>query len=235
MKEDSCHSFELTTPRFEQEADQLSAQLLSLNPDQLQSVYGCSDKMLHKILEQMEPERNGIHAAPTPALLAFDGVVFDAMAPEVFTDQQWNYVNDHLRIVSGKYGLLRPLDGIRPYRLEMKNRIPFSLYEFWKEKPALALEDSVIVSLASEEYAKLIRSHLGNGRMVEVDFIEFNADGRQKKSSVHLKQARGAMVRWMAENGIEQPEDLIHFNEMGYAYNPKASDPDHLTFARILK
>ncbi len=234
MKEDDTHGFEMTQPLFQSESQILRHQLLSLTTEQLQKAWQCSDPLFKKLLAQMEPERRGYLQAPTPALLAFDGVVFSAMVPKVFTDAQWKYVNEHLRIVSGMYGLLRPLDGIRPYRLEMKNRIPFSLYEFWKEKPATALEDSIIINLASEEYARLIRAHLKNARMIEVDFQEFKPDGKLKKSSVHLKQARGAMVRWMAEHSIETPEDLIRFDEMGYSFDENLSGDDHLIFTRRL-
>ena len=175
----------------------------------------------------------------TPALLAYEGIQYRYMAPQVFTTEQFNYVQAHLRILSGFYGLLRPFDGVVPYRLEMQARLKTgfcaSLYDFWG--PALAEEltrdgERVVLNLASEEYAKAVRPHLPPGvRWVSPVFGE-PAGERVVEKGVHVKMARGEMVRFLAETGGETPEAALAFDRLGYRYDPERSSPDRPVFLK---
>ena len=162
----------------------------------------------------------------TPAILSYSGIQYQYMAPHVFTDDQMKYIQEHLYILSGFYGLLRPLDAITPYRLEMQTKCPFSLYEFWKEDLAKQV-DEPILNLASEEYAKIIRKYKP---LVDVRFIEENG----KEKGVYAKMARGAMVRYLAENKIEHIKDIASFNELDYVFDASQSTEKLYIFQKKL-
>ena len=175
----------------------------------------------------------------TPALLAYEGIQYRYMAPNVFTAGELAYVQEHLRILSGFYGLLRPFDAVVPYRLEMQAKLntPFcaSLYDFWGDSLArvLAEEDGVVLNLASEEYAKAVRPAVaGKGRFVTCVFAEEPEPGRLVEKGVYVKMARGEMVRFAAENALQRPEDLRQFDRLGYVFSPERSQGDVYVFCR---
>ena len=151
----------------------------------------------------------------SPALLAYDGIQYQYMAPNVFTREEFHYVEEHLRILSGFYGLLRPFDGVRPYRLEMQAKLQNprgkDLYAFWGDQLSrvLAGQTDVIVDLASEEYSKAV--------------------SRLREKGVYVKMARGEMVRFLAENQVEDPRQMREFCEMGYRFQPSLST-EHIYF-----
>ena len=158
------------------------------------------------------------------------------MAPGVFTEEELDYVQEHLRILSGLYGLLRPLDGVTPYRLEMQAKpVGFrckTLYEFWGSQlaDALAGETDCVVDLASKEYSKCILSRLPvSVRRVQVTFAQ-EVGGKLKEKATFAKMARGAMVRHAAEQNCRTPEELRSFCRFGFAYSPEYSSTDHLVF-----
>lgn len=221
------HPFALSAPLFMEEHDSLMEHLLSLPPADLQKVWKVSDALFEKNLQALQAWKQKT-APATPALLSYDGIAFQTMAPSVFDEAQWDYVNAHLRILSAAYGLLRPLDAICGYRLEMQQKIPFSLYEFWGCRPAEALEDDVIVNLASKEYSRLISAWKP---VIDVRFFE-EEQGKRREKGVYAKMARGAMVRWMAANRIENPEGMKAFDELGYTFDPEASGPFEYVFVR---
>ena len=154
-----------TVPEFAGRAGELLALLQKLPYAELKKLLACNDGIARLNFERYRAMK--LEEARTPALLAYDGIQFQYMAPQLFTEPQFAYVDEHLRILSGFYGLLRPFDGVAPYRLEMQARLraePYqNLYEFWGDSLTAALEreSSVIVNLASEEYAKAVRPHLG--------------------------------------------------------------------------
>ena len=174
----------------------------------------------------------------TPALFAYEGIQYRYMAPNVFTAGELAYVQEHLRILSGFYGLLRPFDAVVPYRLEMQAKLktPFcaSLYDFWGDSLARALaeEDGVVLNLASEEYARAIRPHLPGGvRLITPVFGE-EAGGRVVEKGVYVKMARGEMVRYLAGRGARGPEEAKGFNGLGYAFRPELSGEERYVFLR---
>ncbi|MGM9908134.1 peroxide stress protein YaaA [Limosilactobacillus sp.] len=173
----------------------------------------------------------------TPAILAFRGLQYQYMAPDVFTDQGLEYIEHHLRILSGFYGLLRPFDGIVPYRLGMGDRAKVagsaSLYDFWGDRLAAELyrDDQLVLNLASQEYARAVTPYLvGERRLVTCVFGEL-IGGRVKQKATLAKMARGNMVRYLAENNIVDLSGVQAF-DINYRYSPEYSSADRLVFIR---
>ena len=229
MKVSDDHDFALSRPLFEQESNTLWERLEGMSEQQMMDLMKCSKRTLSPVWEQLERSRNGLHLPESPAVLSYEGIAFSSMAPHVFTDEQFAYLNSHLRILSGLYGLLRPMDAVHPYRLEMGVRLHPNLYAFWGSRLAEALEDDVIVNLASREYSKVIAPYRP---LVNVRFFEEDASGKRQEKGVYAKIARGIMVRWMAENRIESVKDLEGFCEIGYCFDENASKPGCLVFVR---
>ena len=168
-----------TTPLFLLKTTKLLHHLQSLDYEELKSYLKCSDTIAKTTYEQFQ--NMNLDKNCTPAILSYSGIQYQYMAPHVFTDDQMKYIQEHLYILSGFYGLLRPLDAITPYRLEMQTKCPFSLYDFWKEDLAKQI-DEPILNLASEEYAKIIRKYKP---LVDVRFIEEN--GKEKANYIKFK------------------------------------------------
>lgn len=230
MKMKPCldHTFELSRPLFQKESDQLFQSLSKKTSAQLLSIYNCSQRTFIPVYQELQRQKSGLLPPLAPALLAFEGIAFRYMAPGVFSDDEWEYINQHLRILSGRYGVLRPLDGVVPYRLEMKHKIPFSLYEFWGDKLQKALDDETIINLASKEYSRAVSPYQ---KLIDVRFFELE-NGRCREKGVYAKMARGSMVRWMAENRVTDPEQLKAFDLFGYRFDQEASSAWNYVFVR---
>lgn len=176
------------------------------------------------------------------ALLAYDGAVFQGLNAGDLSEQQLSFANDNLRILSGLYGSLRPLDLIQPYRLEMgtklKNRRGNNLYDFWKhkltnylKKELLRQNDNILIDLASKEYSSVIDMSKINVKVITPLFKEYKR-GTHKVITIYTKRARGLMSRFIIENRIVLPSDLKEFNEEGYRYNEGLSSDIELVFTR---
>ena len=176
--------------------------------------------------------------ALTPAVLAYEGIQYQHLAPSVMTAGQLDYVQEHLCILSGFYGVLRPFDGVVPYRLEMQARLTVgdaeNLYAYWGDSlcRALAEEADVLVNLASVEYAKAVLPYAERCgvRVVTCLFGAVDARGRLVQRSTAAKAARGSMVRWCAERGVRNVEDLRAFDVAGYRFDDSRSTEDSLVF-----
>ena len=177
-----------------------------------------------------------------PALMAFKGDVYTGFDLETFKEADFAYAQDHLRILSGLYGLLRPLDLIQPYRLEMGTRLPTrrgkDLYRFWGSIPTKALNEAlekaasdVLVNLASNEYFSVVKDKELTARVVTPIFKDLNG-GEYKVISFFAKKARGAMSDFMIRNRIEAPEGLQAFSGLGYRYDSKLSTEEQGVFTR---
>ena len=151
-------------PQFLEQTEQLKAVLQGMSSKDLQALWKCNDsiaKLNIERLEQMDLRRN-----LTPAILSYEGIQYRYMAPSVMETAHLDYLREHLRILSGFYGLLRPFDGVTPYRLEMQARLPVDgcrdLYQFWGDRMArqLASETDLVLNLASKEYSKAVEPHL---------------------------------------------------------------------------
>ena len=176
------------------------------------------------------------------AVLAFNGDVYEGLDAKSLDPQALAWLQDHVGILSGLYGVLRPLDYMQPYRLEMGTQLATTrgknLYEFWGSQIAEHLNTClkkdvapVIVNLASVEYFKAVDLSALKARVVSCVFEEFKG-GKYKIVSFHAKRARGLMARFAAQHALKKPEQLIRFDAEGYAYDAGASTPDRLVFRR---
>lgn len=220
-------------PVFSDEASQLAALLRALTPAERQKIWQCSDKLAAENSARLAAFDQS--RAQTPAILAYEGLQYQHMAPQVMSRDALVWLDDHLRILSGFYGVLRPFDAVLPYRLEMQAKLAVDgardLYAFWGGRLYEALEeDALIVNLASEEYAKAVRSYVQPAvRFVSVRFGEL-ANGCFKQKGTFAKMARGEMVRFMAENQISDLDSLRDFDALGLRYADALSDDSTLTY-----
>lgn len=233
MKNEDCLAPQ-TEPIFLKQTERLLGALRAMTLPQLQALLQCSGDIARLNFERYQ--RMDLHAGLSPAILAFDGIQYQYMAPGVFEQRCFDYIGRHVRILSGFYGLLRPFDGVTPYRLEMQARLRTDfcsdLYEFWGDAPCRALlqESHVILNLASGEYSRVVRRHLPKtARFVTCVFGEL-CGGKVIEKGVYVKMARGEMVRFMAENDVQRPQDLHFFDRLGFAYTKELSSDDRLVF-----
>ncbi|MFC6169496.1 peroxide stress protein YaaA [Loigolactobacillus jiayinensis] len=221
-------------PQYLAATQQILASMRQRSFAELQTLWQCNDKLAHSNYDWLQ--QLDLQQQLTPALIAFSGIQYQYMAPDVFSAPALAYVQANLRILSGFYGILRPFDGVVPYRLEMQARLTVgqsvNLYDFWGAKPyqALQTQPEPIVNLASQEYAKIIRRYLQpNTEMVDIIFGHW-IDGKIKTRATLAKMARGEMVRFMAENKVQQLTELHEFTHLSYHYMPDLSTPTKLVF-----
>ncbi len=176
------------------------------------------------------------------AVLAMKGDVYTGLDAESFNDADFAFAQDHLRILSGLYGVLRPLDLMQAYRLEMGSKLPNpagrDLYAFWGETITAALnrelqtrEPAILINLASNEYFKSVKPRLVHGRVITPQFKE-RKDGKYRIIGVFAKKARGLMSRYIIRNRIADPEALKQFDLEGYCFDPSLSKDAEWVFAR---
>jgi hypothetical protein len=218
-------------------------QYLDHSPAQISELMHLSDK-----LAALNVARYGSWSADlTPenakqALLAFKGDVYTGLSVEDFTESDLLFAQKHLRMLSGLYGLLRPLDLMQPYRLEMGTKLANprgkDLYAFWGERisgwlnEALAEQgDDVLLNLASNEYFSAVKRKALNARVINVDFKDMK-NGQYKIISFYAKKARGLMARWVIKERIDSPDRLSAFDYEGYRYSQDDSTSDRLVFLR---
>jgi len=221
-------------PFFLDKTEALYARLRTMSYEELKALWKCNDKIaaLNKErLEQLDLRKN-----LTLAILSYEGIQYQHMAPGVFTDREFDYIQKHLRILSGFYGILRPFDGIISYRLEMQAKLAMDgtkdLYAFWGDSLAnhLAAETDCILNLASKEYSSSISKHLPkNVRFITCVFGEWK-DGKIIEKGTLCKMARGKMVRFLAENQITDPEKVKSFTELQYRFSAEHSDENTYVF-----
>ncbi len=232
-----------TQPAFGADALKLAGYAGKLSPAQLQKLMRISDK-LAKLNADRFAEFSG-NPAPDrtkPAILAFAGDTYSGLEASTLDQHAMDWAQTHLRILSGLYGVLRPMDLIQPYRLEMGARLETdvgnSLYEFWGSRLAYALkaaaEDSktdILVNCASVEYFGAVDTNALKLRIITPVFLE-NRNGTEKIVSFFAKKARGAMARYMMENHLTDPESLKEFDTGGYRYIPEKSQNNKWVFLR---
>ena len=199
-------------------------------------LWACNDKIARQNAERYADMN--LYRNLTPALLAYDGIQYTYMAPAVFEDGQFDYVEEHLRILSGFYGVVRPMDGVVPYRLEMQAKAAVAgyrnLYDFWGEDLYREVMDDsrVLINLASKEYSKCIEKYLRQGdRYITCIFGTVEGD-RIVQKGVYVKMARGEMVRFMAGIQAEEPEQIKAFNWSGYHFDESRSTDAEYVFIR---
>ena len=223
-------------PEFLSQTQEILDTLKHMNGDQLKQLWKCNDAIAElnfQRLEQMDLDR-GL----TPAVLSYEGIQYQYMAPGVFSDGEFDYIQEHLRILSGFYGILNPFDGVTPYRLEMQAKLKMGqhkdLYSYWGDTLAKKLfsETDCIVNLASKEYSLCVSKYLPDSvRFITCVFGE-EKDGKVIEKGTMCKMARGEMVRYMAELRIEKPEDIRKFDRMGYRFSETLSNEDLFVFLK---
>ena len=223
-------------PMFLDKAEVLCAWICSLTYEQQKKLWACSETIARQNAERFA--HMDLRNRLTPALLAYDGIQYTYMAPAVFEDGEFDYVQEHLRILSGFYGVLRPLDGVVPYRLEMQAKAAVdghaNLYDFWGDALYHAVMDDsrVLVNLASKEYSKAIESYLQpSDRYITCVFGELEG-GRVVQKGVYAKMARGEMVRYLASIHAQAPEQMRGFSWSGYEFDEERSKGDTYVFVR---
>ncbi len=223
-------------PLFVEQAQTLASYLGALSYGELKKLLGCNDAIAQENFERYR--QMDLQSGLTPAILAYQGIQYQYMAPQVFTDRQFAYVQDHVWILSGLYGLLRPLDGVTPYRLEMQARLeaPFakSLYQFWGDRlyQALAERTQCLVNLASAEYARAVLPYGQPGMEIVTCLFAQEEGGKLVQKGVHVKMARGEMVRFLAEGECTRPEQMQAFQGLGFSFRRELSRPDTYVFTR---
>ena len=221
-------------PQFLDKTRILERFLKSRSNEQLKDLWHVSENVTKQSILQLE--NMNLDERLTPAILAFSGIQYQYMAPDLFTRPALDYIQKNLRILSGFYGMLRPFDGVCPYRLELNTKMvgfrDYSLYHFWGSDIAenLFQEDNIVIDLASKQYTRLVKPYLSQGRqLITVDFQELK-NGKWKTVGVHAKMARGEMVRYIAEKQIKNPTDLQDFNDFEFQFEPDVSTKDHYVF-----
>ena len=215
--------------------------MVKLSPEELEALMKISPKlgeMNYKRFKEWSINRR----MGKPALLAFQGDVYKAMRAESFTEKQMEFANKHLRMLSGLYGVIKPMDDIQPYRLEMGTPVAIkekkNLYDYWKGNltkyfmEELSKEaNGTLINLASVEYSKAIdlEEIKGTYPVVNITFKEYK-NGRHQTIGIYSKRARGYMSRFIMENSIDSPEELKEFSTEGYSFSAHMSSSDEFVF-----
>ncbi len=234
---------EPSEPRFGGDIESLIRRCKQLTTAELRELMSLSEPLAelnHQRFREMRWPFDADNAKP--CLLAFQGDVYKGLEAGTLDDDQLRYAQDHIRILSGLYGVLRPLDLIQPYRLEMGTRLDTdrgkNLYQFWGERLVDSLNAEhaqrpveAVLNLASNEYFKAVPAGKLEPRLVTAVFQEIR-DGEPKTISFKAKRARGLMARFQVVHRVEDPEGLKAFDEEGYAYRPDLSTDDRLVFTR---
>ena len=242
-----------TLPVFMDKTEILMHWIQSLSYEEQKKLWACNDGIARQNAERfthMDLRKN-----LTPAILSYDGIQYTYMAPAVFEDGQYDYVQEHLRILSGFYGVVKPMDGVVPYRLEMGAKwtsLPAqaketisgykNLYDFWGDriyqevihgsKDSGSYHGGTIVNLASKEYSKCIEKYLQpDDRYITCIFGELKG-GKVVQKGVYAKMARGEMVRYMAANNIIEPERIKAFDWSGYRFREDLSSDEKYVFVQ---
>ena len=231
---DSIESVAL--PEFIDKTTELLSWLKDKSKEELKAIWKCNDKIAEQNFYRLE--NMDLYHILTPAVLSYEGIAFQYMAPSVFEDRQFEYIQNHLRILSAFYGVLKPMDGVTPYRLEMQAKVEIgdakNLYEYWGELLYHSVIDDsrIIINLASKEYARCIEKYLTpQDRYITVAFCELSGDKLVTKGT-YAKMARGEMVRFMAENNIENLVEIQKFDRLGYYFRSDLSSESEYVFER---
>ena len=232
-----------TDPLFPGPATELIEVLRHKTPAEVAGLMELSDKLAQLNVARYaawQPEPTADNSKP--AALAFDGDVYDGLAAKTLKTADLAWAQEHVVILSGLYGVLRPLDRLQPYRLEMGTALPTArgkdLYAFWGDRIAGYLNERlegeprpVVVNLASQEYARAALRPALKARVVECVFEDWKS-GQYKIISFFAKRARGLMARWAVQHRVTSPKKLEGFDLDGYAFDAAASEPDRLVFRR---
>ena len=233
----------ITQPRLRDDTNELAVVAKTQTAEDLKRLMHISDNLASMNYGRFQAFNldNGSNTAK-PAGLAFDGDVYWGLAADSLSEDTLSYAQDHLRILSGLYGVLRPMDAIQPYRLEMGTKMENgrgkSLYDFWGARIADRLNadladhaDTTVVNLASNEYFKAVEKKALGQTVIEARFLNLK-DGEARSLMYYVKHARGTMARWIMENRVDRADGLKDFNAGGYTLDAIASKGNELVFSR---
>lgn len=220
-------------PVFMDRTEEITTWMQALSYEEAKKLWACNDKIAEQNYERFA--QMDLYHNLTPAILSYEGIAYQYMAPSVFAEGEFDYVQENLRILSAFYGVVKPLDGVTPYRLEMQAKAKIhgakDLYEYWgntlyKE----VLDDSrTIINLASKEYSKCIEKYLQpEDTYITCVFGELSGEKVVQKG-VYAKMARGEMVRFMAEHNVQSPDEMKQFDRLGYHLDEdKSSEKEYI-------
>ena len=232
-----------TQPMLLEHSQQLIGVARKLSAPQIKALMGISDKLadlnatrFHDWHPDFTPEN------ARQAILAFKGDVYTGLQAETFSEADFDFAQKHLRMLSGLYGVLRPLDLMQPYRLEMGIRLENprgkDLYQFWGEEITHTLNaalheqgDDIVVNLASDEYFRSVKPKALKGTIIKPVFLD-EKNGKFKVISFYAKKARGLMSRYIIETRLSKPEQLTGFDSEGYFFDEESSSAEELVFKR---
>lgn len=236
MKEDTDGLSIRDLPEFLSQTEVLLSRLQSMSYSELKALWKCNDQIASQNFERIK--HMDLYHGLTPAVLAYDGIQYQYMAPNVFTNSEFEYIQDHLRILSGFYGVLRPFDGVSPYRLEMQAKLnvenAVNLYEFWGDKIAESVlhNTKFVINLASKEYSQCVSRYLPcDIQFITCVFGELK-QGKVIEKGTMCKMARGEMVRFMAENQVTEPQEIKAFQRLNYSFSDAHSDEHTYVFLK---
>ncbi|CCI82035.1 peroxide stress protein YaaA [Lactobacillus hominis] len=235
MKVDQDSFLVKSQPIFLDKAQILWDFLKKQNFEQLQKIWNANDKIVRQNQKRLQTPLN---RNLMPAVVAFDGIQYQYLGADVLEQGALDYLQENLRIESALYGLLRPFDGVVPYRLEMQAGMvgfkDYSLYHFWGSDlyQELYQDDDCVINLASKEYSKAIAPYVNDKQQfISVFFLEKRKD-KWRQIATHSKMARGAMMRFAAQNQIEDVTQLTEFNDFGFKFSQADSNKTILTFKK---
>ncbi|MCH5461583.1 peroxide stress protein YaaA [Lactobacillus sp. LC28-10] len=221
-------------PIYIEETRQILKKMRTLDYDQAKNMWHCSDKLARPNFDWLQ--KMNLDNQLTPAILCYSGIQYQYMAPDLFTAPALAYVQQNLRILSGFYGILRPFDGVVPYRLEMQSEIKVddtrNLYDFWENRlyQSLRFDQGPVLNLASKEYAKTITPYLQpDDQLIDVIFGS-EVDGKLKIKATLAKMARGEMVRYLAEHDIHDVAGVTRFDHPDWHFDATRSTNGQLVF-----
>lgn len=228
-----------TQPQFLEQSEALVNTLKQYSSKEIQDLMGVSEKIADlNVTRYQDFSLPFDQTNAKQAILAFKGDVYQGLAVEEFDEAELNFAHKHIGILSGLYGLLRPLDLMQAYRLEMGTKLKVdenkNLYEFWNDsitKQINATGSKDIINLASNEYFKSVKKDALEGNLWTVDFKE-NKNGKYKIVAFYAKKARGMMCNYVVKNRLEQPEEMKSFDMADYQFNEELSSERHYVFTR---
>lgn len=233
-----------TEPTFLADAEKLVSKLKSSSKKKIKDLMSISDALAELNVQRYQTwqGKTVLSEESRQAIFAFTGDVYQGLDATSLSEKDLNYAQEHLMILSGMYGVLRPLDIMEPYRLEMGTSLKVgranNLYEYWKDKPTALINErlkeqksSVVVNLASNEYFKVVNTKKLEGTLISPEFKDAK-NGKYKIISFFAKKARGYMSRYLIENQISDPKDLEGFDTAGYRFNKELSKTGNPVFTR---
>lgn len=225
-----------TLPSFMNKTQILYNNLKEFSYDDLKKLLTCNDSIAE--LNYDRYKHMDLNKNLTPAILAYEGIQYKYMSPHSFNNDEFNYINSNLKILSGFYGVLKPFDGVVPYRLEMQAKLKVDnskdLYSFWGDSlyKEITKNSNIILNLASKEYSKSIEKYLTNDDIFITCIFGTFKDGKIKVKATEAKMARGLMVKYLAENNICNLDNIKNFSELEFKYSPTHSTDREFVFLK---